>query len=150
MTCLLQCTPTLLELFIDEAALVWDHVYFLNVIFTWFCKNWISNFNMIWLISQLLVQPLISNLSHHLLSGNRPMFGHTRKNLEKFLRESARNLQFNYENNIWDCIIHAPASWWAQWTTNMHIIGYILFAKNCECFEWSFPKSSSIQCSQIF
>ena len=45
--------------------------------------NWLSNFNMIWLILQLLVQPSISlfQFYHFLKSGNEPMFGCTSKTL---------------------------------------------------------------------
>ena len=91
---------------------------FLNSMYTWTCKymfykswiNWISNFNVIGLISQLLVQPLISLFQiYHviLLSNNGPIFGHTSKNLGKFLREFARNVQLSYEYNTWYHIIHA-------------------------------------------
>ena len=38
------------------------------------------------------------------------MFGHTSKNLGKFLRESPRNLQLSHKNNTGDCIIHALAT----------------------------------------
>ena len=38
------------------------------------------------------------------------MFGRTSKNLGKFLRESAENLQLSYENNTRDRIIHALAT----------------------------------------
>ena len=38
------------------------------------------------------------------------MFGRTSKNLEKFLRESAKNLQLSYENNTRGHIIHALAT----------------------------------------
>ena len=52
----------------------------------------------------------ISILSRHFLSGNRLMFGRTSKNLGKFLREFAENLQLTYENNTGDRIIHALAT----------------------------------------
>jgi hypothetical protein len=37
------------------------------------------------------------------------MLGHTSKNLGKFLRKFARNLQLSYENNTKYYIIHALA-----------------------------------------
>ena len=48
----------------------------------------------------------ISILVCHFLSMNGPMFGHTSKNLGKFLKESIGNLQVSYENSI-DHIMHA-------------------------------------------
>ena len=52
----------------------------------------------------------ISILSRCILSMNEPMFGCTSKNLENFLRKFAWNLQLSYENNTWDCLIHALAT----------------------------------------
>ena len=44
-------------------------------------------------IISAIIDITISILSCHFLSGNGPMFGHTCKNLGKFLREYAQNLQ---------------------------------------------------------
>ena len=68
---------------------------------------------MIWLKTQLLVQPSISLFQFYYIIfqlGNGPMFEHTNKNLGKFLRESTRNLQLSYENNTRDHIIYALAT----------------------------------------
>ena len=72
--------------------------------------NWILNFDMIWLISQLLVQPSTSLIQfYHVIfnSGMDLCLVVQARNLGKFLREYVRNLQLSYENNTWDSIIHA-------------------------------------------
>jgi hypothetical protein len=68
---------------------------------------------MIWLISKLLMQPLISLFQFYyvtFLYVNGPLFGRTNKNLGKFLRESAVNLQLCKENNKKDRTNHALTS----------------------------------------
>jgi hypothetical protein len=101
--------------------------------------NWISNFKMIWLISQLLVQSSI--LLYHVLFnlGMDLCLIVQSKNLGKLLRKSVRNLRLSYEKKNTRSYYSCIGSWWAQWTTTMHIIGFILCVKSCSCFEWSFP-----------
>ena len=57
-----------------------------------------------------IINFIISIYHVNLKSRNGPMLGRTSKNLEKFLRKFARNLQLSYENNTRYCIIHALAT----------------------------------------
>ena len=132
----------------------------LNSIFTRTCLqmfykswiNWILNFNMIWLISQLLVEPSITLFQFYCvilypwmdlcLVVQAKKWGSSWGNL----RESSADLWNQYMRSYYSC----NGNWWAQWSIIMHIIGCILCAKSFLCFEWLFPRPSSIQCSQIF
>ena len=61
-------------------------------------------------ISNAIINFIILNYHVNWKSKNGPMLGHTSKNLGKFLRKFAINLQSNYENNTRYCIIHALAA----------------------------------------
>ena len=111
--------------------------------------NWISNFNMIWLISQFLVQPLISLFQFYHVTFNPRMdlcLVVQARIWENSCMESSVELWKQYKTSYYSCI----GNWWAQWTTTMHYFGCILCAKKCSCFEWSLPRPSNIQCNQFF
>ena len=113
--------------------------------------NWISNFKLIWLTSQLLMQPSISIFEPYHVIFNPGM--------DMCLVIQARIWKFNERISmeslvdLWKQYRRSYYSWignWAQWTTTTHIIGNILCAKSCSYFEWSFCIPFSIQFNQIF
>ena len=94
---------------------------------------WISKFNMIWLISQLIMQPSISLFqSYHVIFYPRMdlclviQARIQEKNLEGISKLSSIELWKQYRRSYYSCI----GNRWAQWVTTMHIIGCILCAKS--------------------
>ena len=79
------------------------------------------------------------------------MFGRTRKTLGKFFKESARNLQLSYENNIRDHIIYTLVfDGPNELQQCILFIGSILCAKSCSCLNGRFPNLPVFNATKFF
>ena len=121
MTCLLKCMPAVLELFKDEEPHWYEIMcsfkfhFYLNLLVDVLHEldklNIKFQYDMVDVTNiSATINIIILIVLCHFLSRNGPMFGHTSKNLEKFLKESSRILQLSDENNTEDHITHALAT----------------------------------------